>query len=302
MHETDVQRSIADVDVAFSSRLTAGLVSSANRLRWVHSSAAAVDGLLPLAALAKRDIVVTNSRGIQAIPIAEQVLAGLLALARRMDLTMAAQRERRWIQTQLCDTEWPWMLHGKSMTILGLGTIGTEVARRAHAFGIRVTGVRRRTDQLKPDFVERIVAPDNVAEALRGCDILVISAPFVANTNALIGAAEIAMLNRGAILANVARGQIVDETAMLQALQNGQLGGAVLDVFHQEPLDPESLAVVVAERRDQSAQFRLPRLALGRAYRSIQRKPPPFSARRTIIKYGRLRGRILESGSSGEIG
>ncbi len=75
VHEADVQRSIADADVAFSSRLTAELVSSASRLRWVHSSAAAVDGLLPLAGLAKRDIVVTNSRGIQAVPIAEQVLS-----------------------------------------------------------------------------------------------------------------------------------------------------------------------------------------------------------------------------------
>src|SRR5215831_1442702 len=151
-HETDAARSIVDVEVTFSSRLTPAMVENARRLRWVHSSAAAVEGLLPLAELGKRDIVVTNSRGIQAIPIAEQVMAGLLALARRMDLTLAAQREKRWIQTQLCDTDWPWMLHGKSMTILGLGTIGLEVARRAQAFGMRVTGLRRRTDQPKPEF------------------------------------------------------------------------------------------------------------------------------------------------------
>src|SRR5215831_2163412 len=152
VHEVDALRSIEDVEVSFSSRLNATMVERSRHLRWVHSSAAAVEGLLPLAELGKRDIVVTNSRGIQAIPIAEQVMAGLLALARRMHLTLDAQREKRWIQSQLCDTDWPWMLHGKAMTILGLGTIGTEVARRAHAFGMRVTGLRRRTDQPKPEF------------------------------------------------------------------------------------------------------------------------------------------------------
>src|SRR5215471_15088579 len=236
-HETDALRSIADVEVSFSSRLTPAMVENARRLRWVHSSAAAVEGLLPLRELGKRDIVVTNSRGIQAIPIAEQVMAGLLALARRMDLTLAAQREKRWIQTQLCDTDWPWMLHGKSMTIVGLGTTGMEVARRAHAFGIRVTGIRRRTDQTKPDFVDQVLGPDQLMESLTDCDILVICAPFVSKTNQLIGASQIARLNRGAILVNVARGQIADEKAMIEALQSGQLGGAVLDVFNQEPLD-----------------------------------------------------------------
>jgi phosphoglycerate dehydrogenase-like enzyme len=239
-HEVDALRSIADVEVSFSSRLTPAMVENARRLRWVHSSAAAVEGLLPLAQLGKRDIVVTNSRGIQAIPMAEQVMAGLLALARRMDLTMAAQREKQWIQTQLCDTAWPWMLHGKSMTILGLGTTGTEVARRAHAFGIQVTGIRRRTDQPKPEFVDRVLGPDDIAESLSGCDILVVTAPFVAKTNQIIGAGQLARLNKGAVLVNVARGQIVDETAMIEALRCGQLGGAVLDVFNQEPLDPSN--------------------------------------------------------------
>jgi phosphoglycerate dehydrogenase-like enzyme len=240
VHEAGALRSIADVDVSFSSRLNPAMVANAKRLRWVHSSAAAVEGLLPLAELGKRDIIVTNSRGIQAVPIAEQVMAGLLVLARRMDLTMAAQREKRWIQAQLCDSDWPWMLHGKSMTILGLGTIGLEVARRAHAFGIRVTGVKRLLDEAKPAFVDRVVGPESLSESMRNCDILVISAPFVAQTKELIGASEIAKMNHGAILVNIARSQIVNQTAMIEALESGQLGGAVLDVFDQEPLAAES--------------------------------------------------------------
>src|SRR5207237_5341642 len=137
--------------------------------RWVHSSASAVEGLLPLADLTRHKITVTNSRGIQAIPMAEQAMAGLLALARRMDLTLAAQRDKRWIQAQLCDSDWPWMLHGKTMTIVGLGTTGIEIARRAQAFGVRVTGIRRHPGLPKPDFVDCVFGPDQLTAALTGC-------------------------------------------------------------------------------------------------------------------------------------
>jgi len=131
-------------------------------------------------------------------------------------------------------------LQGRNMTILGLGTIGTEVARRAHAFGVRVTAVRRQTDLAKPEFVDRVFDPTRLSDALRGCDILVISTPHVPKTNQIIGEDQIAMLNRGAILVNVARSQIVDQSAMIRALESGQLGGAILDVFDREPLDPSS--------------------------------------------------------------
>ena len=209
------------------------------RLRWVHSTAAAV-GILPLKELAARGILVSNSRGIQAVPIAEHVIGGLLVLARRFNLMLDAQRERRWIQNELTRDAWPWSLDGRNMTILGLGTIGREVARRAHAFGMRVTGIRRRLDQPPPPFVDRVVGPGQLDEALRGSDVLVISAPFVAETDRLIGAEQLALLNRGAILINVARARIVDELALLSAIHGGQLGGAVLDVFEREPLDSAS--------------------------------------------------------------
>jgi phosphoglycerate dehydrogenase-like enzyme len=227
---------IADVDVGFTPRLTADVVAAAPRLRWVHSSAAAVEGLLPLAALAARDVVVTNSKGVQAVPIAEHVLGGILMLSRKFDRTMAAQRERRWIQNELTD-DWPWMLQGKRMTIVGLGTIGMEIAKRANAFGIRVTGVRRTPDAATPPFVDAVVGPDALDDALRGCDLLVLAAPGVSSTHRMIGVRQLALLNPGAVLVNVARAAIVDGDAMRAALESGQLGGAVLDVFEQEPLD-----------------------------------------------------------------
>lgn len=230
---------IHDVDAAFTPFLTAEMVASAPRLRWVHSSAAAVEGLLPLRELAARGIVVTNSRGVQAVAMAEHVMGGLLVLARKFDRMLAAQREHRWIQNDLIH-DWPWVLDGKRMTVVGLGTIGMAVAKRAHAFGMSVTGVRRHVDAELPPFVERVVSPERVDDALPGCDVLVLSAPGVAATKGMIRAEQIAMLNHGAVLVNVARGAVVDTDAMLRALENGQLGGAVLDVFDAEPLDPAS--------------------------------------------------------------
>ncbi|MGH7618245.1 MAG: D-2-hydroxyacid dehydrogenase [Gemmatimonadaceae bacterium] len=242
VHETSLEaagRALEDADVAFTPFLKPEMIATAPRLRWVHSSAAAVEGLLPLAALASHGITVTNSRGVQAIPMAEHVMGGLLVLSRRYDRTIGAQHDRRWIQNELSD-DWPWLLHGQSMTIVGLGTIGLEVAKRAHAFGMRVTGIRRRVDRPRPEFVDRVLAPERLTEALTGCDVLVLSAPGVSATTRMIGAKELALLNPGAVLVNVARAQIVDDAAMREALSSGQLGGAVLDVFEREPLDPES--------------------------------------------------------------
>jgi phosphoglycerate dehydrogenase-like enzyme len=227
---------IPEVDAAFASRLTAEMIATAPRLRWVHSSAAAVEGLLPLAELAAANIAVTNSRGVQAIPIAEHVMGGILMRTRRFDRTLAAQRDRRWIQNDLT-SDWPTQLHGQRMTIVGLGTIGLEIAWRAHAFGIEVTGVRRQAHEPPPSFVSQVVGPAHLDEALRGRDILVLAAPGVRATQRMIGARQLALLNRGALLVNVARAAIVDHDAMVAALGAGQLSGAVLDVFEREPLD-----------------------------------------------------------------
>ena len=239
MTDAEGLKAIESADVALASRLSSEMVERAERLRWVHSTAAAV-GILPLKELAARGITVTNSRGIQAATIAEFVLGGVLVLARRIHLMLEAQRERRWIQNELTHDSWPWSLHGRRMTIIGLGTIGQGVAQRAHAFGMRVTGIRRRVSEPKPPYVDRIAGPDELDDALEGCDVLVIAAPFIAATDRLIGAERLARLNRGAVVVNVARGKIIDQSALIASLQIRHLGGAVLDVFEHEPLDPAS--------------------------------------------------------------
>src|SRR5262245_49825134 len=207
--EEDAAVAIESADVALASRLSPAMVERASRLRWVHSTAAAVGIILPLNELGARGIVVTNSRGIQAAAMAEHVMGGLLLLSRRFNLMLDAQRERRWVQNELAGDLWPWSLKDRKMTILGFGTTGQEVARRAHAFGMRVTGIRRRLDQPVPPYVERIAGTDELAEALQGSDVFVISAPFIPETDRMIRSEHLALLNRGAILINVARAKIV---------------------------------------------------------------------------------------------
>jgi phosphoglycerate dehydrogenase-like enzyme len=228
---------LPDVDAVLAARLAPEMVAAATRLRWVHSSAVNVLGLLPLPELAARGIAISNSRGIQGGPIAETVLGGLLMLRRKMVQTLDAQREHRWIQNALVD-DMPIVLSGQRMAIIGLGGIGLEVAARAHAFGMTVVGVRRRLEEPLPNAVSAVYGPDQLDEALEGTDVLVVAATSGRATERLVGARELARLNPGAILVNVARASIVDQEAMLAALRTGALGGALLDVFEQEPLDP----------------------------------------------------------------
>ena len=228
---------IVDADAALASRLTPEMVAAAPHLRWVHSSAVNVIGLLPTDELAARGIVVSNSRGIQGVPIAETVMAGLLVLGRRFDRMIEAQRERRWIQNALFD-DLPTVQSGKRMAIIGLGGIGLAIAKRAHAFDMTVVGVRRNPDRPTPSTVAQVYAVDQLHDAITGADVLVIAAPSGSATERMIGARELALLNPGAVVVNVARASIVDEPALIDALERGALGGAVLDVFMNEPLDP----------------------------------------------------------------
>ncbi len=233
--DAECLEAVASADVALASRLSPEMAERATRLRWVHSTAAAV-GILPLKELASRNVLVTNSRGIQAATIAEFVIGGLLVISRRLHVMLEAQHQRRWIQNELTSGAWPWSVHGRHMTIVGLGSIGREVAQRAHAFGMRVTGIRRRISEPKLSFVDRILGPEQLDDALSGCDVLVIASPFIAETDRMIDADRLARLNRGAVVVNVARGKIVDESALIAELQTGHVGGAVLDVFEHEPL------------------------------------------------------------------
>lgn len=228
---------LARAEVAFTWILSADELALAPHLRWVHSSAVAV-GTLCLRELAARGVLVTNSRGIQSTPIAEHVLALMLALTRQLPFAFERQREADWAQNAFAGARTPRMLRGQCLGVIGLGSIGAEVARLGAAFGMDVVAVRRDVTRPVPEGVRQVWGPDGLDTLLAESDVVVIAAPLTADTASLLDAAAIARMKQGARLINIARGQLVDTTALVAALESGALGGAALDVFDVEPLPP----------------------------------------------------------------
>ncbi|MEZ5294111.1 MAG: D-2-hydroxyacid dehydrogenase [Vicinamibacterales bacterium] len=230
---------LASCDVAFTWVLDQAELARAPRLRWVHTSAVAV-GTLCLDALAARGVAVSNSRGIQSTPIAEHVLALLLAMTRRLPLAFERQRQARWSQHEFGGPLLPSVLRGRTLGLVGLGSIGTEVARLATAFGMRVVATRRDPSRPVPQGVERVWGPEGLDALLAEADVVVVAAPLTGETDALLDRARLGRMKPGARLVNIARGQLVDGQALADAVAAGRLAGAALDVFAEEPLPPES--------------------------------------------------------------
>jgi phosphoglycerate dehydrogenase-like enzyme len=210
------------------------------RLRWVHSAAAGVAGSLHTPML-ESSVTLTNSAAIHAEPIAESVIGMILHFARGFDLAARAQAERRWLKTPFESDDTPVReIAATTVGIVGYGGIGREVARRARALGMRVVATRRRATDETADGVE-VLSGDGALDALLPrSDHLVITAPATPETRGLIDAAALGRLPPGAVVINVARGSLVDEGALIDALRDGHIRGAGLDVFEREPLPQDS--------------------------------------------------------------
>jgi len=242
LHAVDRESDLAlaaDADVAFTLALSKEAIDRAVHLRWLHCSGHAVSHF-PLADLAARGIGVTNSRGVQAVPIAEHVMGCLLALARRLPSTLRMQQEHAWRPNELRDDGAPWVIAGKTMVIICAGTLGKAIAVRAKAFGMTVIGIRRDPSRGGPPGFDAVVGRDERDRMLRTADVVVLAAPSTAETDRILDASAIALLKPSAVVVNIARGQLLDEAALADALAAGKLGGAILDVFTSEPLAPAS--------------------------------------------------------------
>jgi phosphoglycerate dehydrogenase-like enzyme len=212
---------------------------SRGALRWAHSAAAGVGGSL-YPEMRRSSIVLTNSAGIHAEPMAETVVAMILHFARGLDFAVRAQRERRWLKEPFESADTPvGEVSAATVGILGLGGIGRAVARRMSAMGSRVIGVRRSAADA-PAGVELLTGDDALQRLLGRSDFLVLSVPETADTRDLLDVERLRQLKPGAVLVNVSRGRVVDETALLDELLSGRLRGAALDVFRREPLPADS--------------------------------------------------------------
>lgn len=225
---------VADADVLLATSTSADEIARAGRLQWIHSTAVGVARLLP-PAVVQSDLVVTNSRGVHSEAIAEHAMALILALRRQLHTSAQRQRDRVWAQVEL-STIPVAPLAASTLVVVGLGTIGARIAALASGLGMRVIGVRKRTSQPTPPGVTMVVPGEELTGALREADALVLAIPRTHDNRVLIGAPEFAAMKPTAVLVNIARGQLVDEAAMLEALASGRIAGAGLDAFHQEPL------------------------------------------------------------------
>jgi phosphoglycerate dehydrogenase-like enzyme len=223
-------RAAADVSFDFDWQAPADMPANCPRLRWIQGTSAGVGGFLDRTGLVKSPIIFTTAAGIHGVPLAEFTLLGLLHLAKDMTGLARDKAERRWeLQTTT-------LLRGSRVLLVGLGGIGREVARLLAAVGVEVVGAGLPGKSYDVHGVTAYVADTQIGEVLGSVDALVLACPLTERTRHLIGERELALMRPGSVIVNVARGPVVDESALIDALASGRLGGACLDVFETEPL------------------------------------------------------------------
>ncbi len=217
----------ADALVTFAPMLSSQVLQSATRLKWIQAPGTGVDNLIDQAAL-RKDVIVTNVRGIHGAPVSEAALAGMLALARGLPRAIRAQDERQWRRFPA------QLLHDKTVGIFGIGQIAEALAPKCKAFGMRVVGVTSAPRNV-PGF-DRMHRRDELARVVGDFDFLVLLTPLTAATRNSIDTKIFAAMKPTSYLINLARGGVVDEPALIEALNDRRIAGAALDVFSQEPL------------------------------------------------------------------
>ena len=220
----------ADVLLTFTPMLTGKVIEQATGLKWIQTLGTGVDNLTDQAVL-RKDVIVTNVRGIHGPPVSEAAIAAMLALARNLPGAVRAQDARQW-------RRWPaQLLHNKTVGIFGIGAIAEALAPKCQAFGMRVIGVSSAPRQVAG--FDRMHARDELLRIVGEFDFFVLLTPLTAATRNSIDAKVFAAMKPTGFLINLARGGVVDEPALVEALKAGRIGGAALDVFNEEPLPPD---------------------------------------------------------------
>lgn len=230
---------LPDAQIFVGYSLRPNQLAQARQLKWIHSTAAGVNQLV-YPELRDSGIVVTNSRGILSPTIAEHALGLMIALARNFPDAIRFHDQRRWAQQQLWNK--PQRLRelaGQTLLIVGFGSIGQKLAKLARAFSMRILGVTR-SGKSETVLAHEIFPASRLEEVLPRADYVVLAAPETAETRQLIGAKQFACMKPSAVFINVSRGSLLDESALIAALESGKIAGAALDVVATEPLPPES--------------------------------------------------------------
>ena len=226
------QEAVAAVDGAevgwldiFGPPGVGGVIAAGHDLKWISTGLAGVD-TFPLDRLAERGLPLTNGAGVNAIPVAEFTVMGLLAMAKNLRAIIACQDRQEWPPTPMGTGE----LYESKALIVGYGAIGREIATRLKGFGVEVTGVRRTASD-DPE----VIGPDAWRPRLGEFDWIVLAAAATSETEKMIGAGELSRMKPTAVVANIARGGLIDQAALIEAVTAGRIAGAFLDVTDPEP-------------------------------------------------------------------
>jgi phosphoglycerate dehydrogenase-like enzyme len=215
------------------SPVLARILPLAHRVRWIHVLWTGVDGVLTPEMMG-HPAVLTNGRGVFKGPLADWVVAVMLYFAFDFRRLILQQEQRVWAPF-ISDT-----LKGRVLGIIGYGSIGSAVAARARLFGMKIIASRRRPELFQSDpLVDQGYGPGHLKELMAASDYVLLVTPLTAQTRGMVGEAEIGSMKPAGVLMNIARGPVVDESALIRALEAKRIRGAALDVFNTEPLPPE---------------------------------------------------------------
>jgi D-2-hydroxyacid dehydrogenase (NADP+) len=232
-HHSKVDPYIRDssILVTFGAHMADHVLAKATSLKWIQALGTGVDGIVDRPAF-REGVIVTNLRGLQGDSVSEAVLAMMLALSRNLPRAVRSQDARRWDRFPVD------LLKGRTVGILGVGVIAAELAPRCQALGMTVVGITSAPRNLAG--FDRMVQRDELLAVVGELDHLVLLIPYTSETHGIVGAAVLDRMKRSAFLINVARGGIVDQPALVDALREGRIAGAALDVFAEEPLPEEN--------------------------------------------------------------
>jgi phosphoglycerate dehydrogenase-like enzyme len=235
-----IEEQLRTAEIMFTLSLRPEQFALAQDLQWIHTPTAAVHQFM-FSALVNSDVVLTNSAEVHGPVVAEHVIALIFALAKKIPQAALFQQKHLWAQEAIWEEGvHPRELAGATLGLIGLGSIGRRVAEMASALGMRIIAVREHIDKPKPKGVQEVFGPSQLCDLLRQSDYVVLAAPLTSATTGLIDRTRLKVMKREACLINVGRGPQVDEADLAEALRQGQIAGAALDVFDREPLPADS--------------------------------------------------------------
>lgn len=233
-------RSLPDAEIVVCGNLTDAQIASAPRLRWISFWSAGMDGKAT-PGMRERDLLLTNASGVHGPNIAEHVLCFMLMFTRRMEVHFRSQLAGQWERGLPANKSGAGELTGQTLGIVGLGRIGEDLASRARSFGMRIVAMKRDPSARHSSGpIDALYGIEELPRLLAESDHICVALPYTPQTHHLFDAAMLAHCKPGAYLYNIARGKIVEERALIDALRSEHLAGAGLDVFETEPLPPES--------------------------------------------------------------